>query len=120
MVPGALIMVIPFLDARPLRGRIWASKPGGTAIAKPQGISLISPRFTAVGPVTAACRSKPAACSVMRRGSGTSTASGRRWTFIVIGRGTRSAPEMAGVTKCYILLQNVTLFISFIVLLLLT
>src|SRR5882672_567702 len=66
-------------------------------MAKPQGISWIWPRLTVVAAATAACRSKPAACSVMRRGSGTSAASARRWTLMIIGRGTRSSPEMADV-----------------------
>ena len=42
-MPGAFGTDRPKLLASPLRGRIWASWPSGTATAKPQGILAIPP-----------------------------------------------------------------------------
>src|SRR5687767_781672 len=84
---------MPCLLANPLRGRTCASYPCGTAIANPQGISRISPGASRTGASTAAARSKPAACSVMRAGNGRSPAPASRLIFTVIGRGTGGSPR---------------------------
>ena len=49
MVPGALSTVMPCFSARPERGRTCASKPGGSAIARPVGTSARAPGVSVSG-----------------------------------------------------------------------
>ena len=43
MVAGLFGSVIEYFSARPLRGRICASKPGGSSMARPVATSFVSP-----------------------------------------------------------------------------
>src|SRR6185503_595644 len=61
MVPGALATVMPFLAARPERGRTWASKPTGSAIEMPVGTIRRSRGASSMSWSMAASRSAPAA-----------------------------------------------------------
>src|SRR5687767_5521392 len=84
---------MPNLLANPLRGRTCASYPTGTAMAKPHGINLISPGLRTIDESTAAGRSKPAACAVIRAGRGRPwPPEARRFIFTVIGRASASPP----------------------------
>ena len=40
MVPGAFRQVMPWLSARPERGRTWASTPCGSSMAMPVGTAM--------------------------------------------------------------------------------
>jgi hypothetical protein len=61
--------VIPFFNAKPLRGRIWASKPAGISTNKPVGISFLSNGFNTTGPGKKALKSIPADNSVLQAGN---------------------------------------------------
>src|SRR5436190_16326304 len=56
-------------------------------MAKPQGTMRMSPGRSVTGPATAAARSNPAACAVMRVGKGRPAPDGSRLTLTVIGAG---------------------------------
>ena len=64
MVPGLFKTVMPFFRASPLRGRICASKPAGSAMCKPVGMSRRSKGLSTMGSSRLARRSMPALCSV--------------------------------------------------------
>src|ERR1700688_344555 len=78
MVPGELSKVIPCRSARPLRGRICASKPAGIARQNPAGTSARAPGKSVSVSRTAAYTSAPAAPSVMYAGTGKPSPSGKR------------------------------------------
>ena len=75
-VPAAhgkdLLFVGGGIGLPPLRGLIWASNPGESAMAKPVGISAVSPAFSTTSRSTAAQTSMPAECSVTYAGRGIS------------------------------------------------
>ena len=64
MVPGVLSTVTPCFSASPLRGLIWASKPTGSSMRKPVGMSLLSKGRSVTDASRLARRSIPALCSV--------------------------------------------------------
>src|SRR5213593_3329818 len=59
-------------------------------MAKPQGITRMSPEGIVTFCGTAAARSNPAASVVMRTGRGRPSPEGKRFTFTVIGRVARA------------------------------
>jgi hypothetical protein len=67
---GVFKTVIPFFNASPLRGLIWASYPLGSSINNPVGISFRSSGFNTTGSVKLARMSIPADISVLYCGSG--------------------------------------------------
>ena len=58
---------MPFLIAKPERGRTWASKPVGSWMAIPVGIKARAPGSSTTGSATAATRSAPALSGGERR-----------------------------------------------------
>src|SRR5690554_3035615 len=72
MVPGEFKTLIPYFNAKPLRGRTWASYPAGSSMNNPVGMSFRSNDFKTKGSFRFAQRSIPAESPVLYSGRGCS------------------------------------------------
>ena len=63
-MPGEFKTVMPFLNAKPLRGRICASYPLCNSINNPVGTNVLSKGFSSIGESIFALKSNPADNSV--------------------------------------------------------
>src|SRR6478672_7350420 len=68
MVPGVFRQVTPYFIARPLLGRICASKPWGSSINKPVGIKTLSSGLMVTVSLRSALRSIPEESAVAYSG----------------------------------------------------